>query len=184
MNRYGFMQYHTIFYRARTYIAYIYNVKKIEYNRQNAVNYANKWALKRNPNYYDFSLIGGDCTNFVSQCIYAGCKVMNYKFNGWFYSSPSLRAPAWTGVNEFYWFAVNNTGTGFYAEETNLSTIRIGDVIQLGNEERFYHTFIVTKMTEGEIYVSSHSIDRLNVPLSLFKAKKIRPLHILGARSE
>ena len=49
-----------------------------EYNRNAAYEYARKWAFKRNPAYYDFSEIGGDCTNFASQCIYAGAGVMNY----------------------------------------------------------------------------------------------------------
>ena len=42
----------------------------MEYNRANAVAYAKKWAYGRNPKYYDFSDLGGDCTNFASQCIY------------------------------------------------------------------------------------------------------------------
>ena len=57
----------------------------IPYNRTAAVEYANRWAYFRNPEFYDFSAIGGDCTNFVSQCLYAGCGVMNYaRENGWF----------------------------------------------------------------------------------------------------
>ena len=51
---------------------------RVPYNRAAAVAYAEKWAFSRNPEYYDFHGIGGDCTNFVSQCIYAGCGVMNY----------------------------------------------------------------------------------------------------------
>ena len=38
------------------------------------VNYARKWAFSRNPAYYDFENIGGDCTNFVSQCLYADAR--------------------------------------------------------------------------------------------------------------
>ena len=40
-----------------------------EYNREHALQYAKKWALSRNPLCYNFSGIGGDCTNFVSQCL-------------------------------------------------------------------------------------------------------------------
>lgn len=36
------------------------------YNRQAAVEYAHLWAYGRNPNYYDFHGIGGDCTNVGS----------------------------------------------------------------------------------------------------------------------
>jgi hypothetical protein len=49
------------------------------YDRQAAVNYALKWALRRNPDYPNFSYDrvtnpagGGDCTNFVSQALHAG----------------------------------------------------------------------------------------------------------------
>ena len=60
----------------------------MEYNRENAVAYAKKWAYGRNPKYYDFSDLGGDCTNFASQCIYAGSGVMNYTPTyGWYYIS-------------------------------------------------------------------------------------------------
>ena len=42
------------------------------YDRDAAVAYARRWALSRNPLYYDFEDIGGDCTNFASQYIFAG----------------------------------------------------------------------------------------------------------------
>ena len=56
-----------------------------EYNRVQALEYAKKWAYARNPDYYNFDPVGGDCTSFVSQCIYAGSKTMNYqKDTGWY----------------------------------------------------------------------------------------------------
>lgn len=42
------------------------------YNVQTAVDYANYWCNKRNPAYPDYSNSGGDCANFVSQCLIAG----------------------------------------------------------------------------------------------------------------
>jgi hypothetical protein len=60
-----------------------------EYDRQNAVDYAHKWAYSRNPAYYDYENLGGDCTNFVSQCVYAGARVMIYGVCGWYYSDPN-----------------------------------------------------------------------------------------------
>ncbi len=41
----------------------------IPYNREAAVAYAKRWEMSRNTKYYDFNNIGGDCTNFASQCI-------------------------------------------------------------------------------------------------------------------
>ena len=41
------------------------------YDRQAAVDYAHRWAYHRNPDFYNFDELGGDCTNFASQCLYA-----------------------------------------------------------------------------------------------------------------
>lgn len=51
-------------------------IQLLPYNRRAAVAYAHKWAYSRNPAFYDFSEIGGDCTNFASQCLYAGTGIM------------------------------------------------------------------------------------------------------------
>ena len=44
----------------------------VRYNRQLAAKYAMDWAESRNPQYKDYEKWGGDCTNFVSQCLHAG----------------------------------------------------------------------------------------------------------------
>ena len=67
------------------------------YDRQAAVAYAHRWAYLRNPAFYNFDKLGGDCTNFASQCLYAGAGVMDYTPTfGWYYNSQYSRAPAWT----------------------------------------------------------------------------------------
>ena len=73
---------------------------EIPYDRYSAVEYALKWAYSRNPRFFDFEDIGGDCTNFVSQCLYAGCGIMNYSGfeNGWYYINANDRSASWTGV--------------------------------------------------------------------------------------
>ena len=81
--------------------------------RVKAVEYALKWALSRNENYYDFTYLGGDCTNFISQCLHAGGFKMNYNINGWYFNSLNSRSPAWSGVDEFWDFSVkNNSNSG------------------------------------------------------------------------
>ena len=60
-------------------------MKNKEYNREKALQYARKWAMDRNPRYYNFDAVGGDCTSFISQVIYAGSGIMNYSQNGWYY---------------------------------------------------------------------------------------------------
>ena len=72
-------------------------MKEIGYQREAVLEYAKRWAKGRNPRYLDFEHMGGDCTNFASQCIYAGSGVMNYTPTmGWYYSSGSNRSPSWT----------------------------------------------------------------------------------------
>ncbi len=154
------------------------------YDREAAVAYARKWAFGRNPAYYDFSELGGDCTNFASQCIFAGCGVMNYTPTfGWYYVSVNDRAPAWTGVNELYRFLISNGGAGPYAREVTASEARPGDLVQLGDRNGgFYHTPVIIA-TEPEILVAAHSYDALDRPLSSYFAFSYRFLHIEGART-
>lgn len=42
-------------------------MREIPYNRIAAVLYARRWGNARNPAYYNFDELGGDCTNFASQ---------------------------------------------------------------------------------------------------------------------
>lgn len=35
------------------------------YNREKVYEYAKKWAYSRNPNYYNYDPIGGDCINYT-----------------------------------------------------------------------------------------------------------------------
>ena len=153
------------------------------YDRQKTVNYANTWALKRNPNYYDFSLLGGDCTNFCSQCLYAGAGIMNYTaLVGWFYNSINSRAPAWTGVEEFCNFLTKNKGVGPYGELTTLSNLEVGDFIQLGNSNGFYHCLVISGFNGAVPLVCSHSYDRLNTLITSYYYERIRFIKILGVR--
>ena len=166
-------------------------MKIYEYDRNLAVNYAREWDYKRNPKYYDFSSIGGDCTNFVSQCIFSGCSVMNYNANGWYYISLQKRSPSWTGVEFFYdfmtgapEFAAENGGTGPFGFEITLDRVRPGDVIRLADEAGdFYHTLIVSMVEGGEIYVCAHSDDALDRPLSSYNNASERAIMIAGART-
>ena len=155
------------------------------YDRYAAVEYARRWALTRNPRYYDFQEIGGDCTNFASQCIFAGSGVMNYTPTyGWYYIDANDKAPAWTGVEYLYDFLVRNNGAGPFAREAPLSEAEPGDILQLGGSEgRFYHSPVIVK-TEPEILVCAHTYDALDRKLSSYVYSRARLLHIEGVRAE
>ena len=155
------------------------------YNRAAAAAYARKWAFSRNPAFYDFSKIGGDCTNFASQCIYAGAKIMNYTpIYGWFYNNANDRTASWTGVEYLYNFLINNDGAGPFAEETDLKNLQIGDIVQLGRANGdFYHSPVVVGFSRGQILVAAHSYDAFNKPLNSYNFAVARGVHILGVRN-
>ena len=115
------------------------------YQRERALMYAEKYAFSQNPVFASFMGFGGNCTNVVSQCIYAGSCIMNYKPTfGWYYISLDERAPAWSGVEYFYNFIIGNEGVGPYGREVGSDELEIGNVIQLGkNGEGYYHTLLV-----------------------------------------
>ena len=164
-----------------------YSMEKIEilpYDRKAAAEYARKWAFGRNPAYYDFSRIGGDCTNFASQCLYAGAKVMNFTpVTGWFYINANDRTASWTGVEYFYRFLVGNDGPGPFAEETDLKKLEIGDFVQPGRETGdFYHTPVVVGFSRRGPLVAAHSYDAYRRPLFSYSFERLRCLHILGVR--
>ena len=163
----------------------------IPYDRRRAVEYARRWALNRNPLFIDFTGQGGNCTSFVSQCIFAGAPIMNYTPTfGWYYVSAEDRAPAWSGVDELYDFLTGapdftraNMGYGPYATDMiNSRAIDIGDVIQLANSSgNFYHTLIISGFTDSDILVCAHSDDALDRPLSTYNYASLRVLHVEGA---
>ena len=155
------------------------------YNRRRAYLYARRWAYRRNPLFYNYSGIGGNCTNFVSQCIYAGCCAMNFTETfGWYYLSDADRTASWTGVQFLYNFLTSNTANGPYGEEVPIDMLNVGDVVQLRNEEGvYYHSLIVTGR-DSEILVASHSNDVLDRPLSTYDFADVRGIRIIGYRAD
>ena len=162
------------------------------YRRLNAVLYAHHWAYGRNPRFYDYEELGGDCTNFASQCVYAGAGVMNYTpVYGWYYIDPDNKAPAWTGVEYFYSFLTRpQISLGPVARETNdLRLAQPGDVIQLRfSGPVFQHSPVVVQTSPDgspdKILLAAHSSDADWRPLSSYEYEAYRVLHILGFYDE
>ena len=154
----------------------------IPYDRQKAVNYATTWALKRNPKYADFANIGGDCTNFASQCLYAGGGVMNpTPTMGWYYYSLKSRAPAWTAARYLHPFLLRNRSTGPIVREVSKSEIMPGDLVQLENSTGVYHSLVVCEVGSGrrpEILVCAHNFDALLRPLSSYQPLEYHYMHV------
>ena len=167
-------------------------LRLVPYDRAAAVRYAHQWAYGRNPAFYDYEKLGGDCTNFASQCVYAGCGVMNYTPTfGWYYINANEKAPAWTGVSYFKNFMTRKEiSPGPTAVESGIEAVLPGDVVQISFDgESFTHTPVVVAapLRPGrpkDILVAAHSYDADQRPLASYDYKKIRFLHFLGVFRE
>ena len=164
-------------------------MKLTEYNREAAASYAQRWAKSRNPVYYDFEKLGGDCTNFASQSILAGSGVMNYSYPlGWFYTSPLDRAPSWTSVQFLQNFLLREEkSVGPFGKLDSLSNLELGDIVQVQTNGVYTHSLVITKI-EGEgnspfnFLICAHSYDALNRRLSTYNLKNAKFIKILGVR--
>ena len=160
------------------------------YDRRAAVAYAHAWAYGRNPAFYDYEQIGGDCTNFASQCVYAGSGGMNFtQTYGWFYIDANNKSPAWTGVEYFYNFMTRSEASqGPVAVETDISRMEPGDAVQISFDGQHYaHTPVVVAVrrpvrSPADILVAAHSYDADNRPLNSYPYQSLRFLHFLGVR--
>lgn len=159
------------------------------YDRESAVRYAHQWAYSRNPSYYNYDTLGGDCTNFASQCIFTGAGMMNHhKKNGWYYYNPNDKSPSWTGVEFLRNFLIGNAkGPGPFAREVAIEKIMPGDIIQLSFDgAHFQHTPVVVETGQvpraDNILIAAHTINCDNRALNTYTYKKIRFLHIIAVK--
>jgi hypothetical protein len=166
------------------HIREVLQLRTKQYDRASALSYAHRWAFGRNPQYYDFEGLGGDCTNFASQVIYAGAGVMNpTPTYGWYYYSLNDRAPAWTSVELLHSFLVNNRGIGPVAVETDVSEVVPGDIAQLSfNGGIFEHSPVIVSVGENpstsNILIAAHTFNADYYPLNNLPYVRIRFMHI------
>lgn len=156
------------------------------YNRENAVAYARKYAFSQNSLFANFAGIGGNCTNFVSQSVYAGSCEMNYRPTfGWYFISLDDRSPSWTGVEYFYNFMTQNADVGPFGRAAESDELELGDVIQLArNEEGYYHSLLVVGFDGEDILVAAQTDNAYARPLSSYDYDYARYIKILGVRLE
>lgn len=157
-----------------------------EYDRAAAVAYANQWALGRNGDWPDYSGSGGNCQNFVSQCLLAGGIPMDTTGGAvwkWYGRTPNNRAGAsgrsasWTGVTGFLSYVRGNEGGAGMAAAADVPYYsgEPGDVIHMAYEgEDWRHTVIITDVItddEGNVVdylICSNTADQRNFPVSAY----------------
>lgn len=154
------------------------NNENSNYNRDKAREYAIKWAITPNNEYYNYVNDGGDCTNFVSQVLRAGgMEFMGNRnsatnIKSWFYYSSNLpnRTVTWTAAKEFNsHFGKEDKRVYNYRElkieETLINwdeiynSIYIGDIVQYSrpNNIAFHSQAITDLLDKKTIYFSQHS---------------------------
>lgn len=135
------------------------------YDRAKAVGYANKWWNSYNSAYRHFE---DDCTNYVSQSLFAGGAPMSLgsRASGWWYKgsggSGDVWSYSWTVANAFRWFLSNNRA-GLIAEEVDSpNQLTLGDVIcyDFDGDGKWQHNVIVTAIDiSGMPLVNAHSVN-------------------------
>ena len=171
------------------------------YNRSGAVVYAHRWATAappyNHPPYDDFTNLGGDCTNFVSQAIHEGGNAPMVYYSdcgencvgtlGWFYVDVNHRANAWNNVTALHDFinqylvwprpGIDDPDGPGGPEGCDVSkdSAHHGDIIQYEWEGGavWDHSVIIVDsldMGNGDMYhlVAGHTPDVDNYPFNLF----------------
>ncbi len=122
---------------------------------------------------------GGDCTNFVSQCLYAGIKEMNYRDYGWYYVNANNKSPSWTGVQYLYNFLINNKYEGPHGIIVPKKDVEVGDVVQLSFSSNIYgHALFITSIDGDDIKICAHTVDSKDRSLDTYTYENARFIKI------
>ncbi|WP_026011121.1 amidase domain-containing protein [Paenibacillus sp. OSY-SE] len=165
---------------------------KRRYNRHKAVEYANKYAgaawgsghkHRYNPKYRDYTGLGGDCTNFASQCIGDRQEGGGLRMSGgWRHIKSGGGSRTWVQTDAFKDFLLRS-GYGTLIARGNfqdivsankrhpsgaIAKLRPGDLIAYmlrGDVDHF--SIVVGFDMNGYPLVNSHTADRYRVPFDL-----------------
>lgn len=166
------------------------------YNREQAVAYADKYSAVSwanggsegyNKKYRNYNGIGGDCTNYVSQCL-GDKEAGNLGFDGTWYChyqrhGNSMGSAAWLNAAKFKNYLLysgkgKQIAKGNYKKLSALyatnngtastSALMLGDIISYEEKGKVVHNAIVTGFdSHGYPLVNTHTVDRYKVPWDL-----------------
>lgn len=169
----------------------------VSYNPVSAIAYAKEYAFTYNPIYPNYSDVepGGDCANFISQCLYAGGMPMigydaNDPLRNWFCYSSYLWdihkiSKSWRGAYYFfiYWSSHAKASKEFKGDSLTvpvlnqelLSYASPGDPISLIHESNsVYHTLLIIDVTSTDIICAAHTNDTISTPLTHYNPYKFK----------
>ena len=132
-----------------------------QYDRLQAVKYAERWWSEYNPAYKKFE---NDCTNFISQCLRAGGGPMRgipNRTKGWWYQENNW-SYSWTTAHALQMY-LQNSSHGLKARRvSSVEELKLGDIIcyDFEGDGRFNHNTIITgKDANGMPLVNAHTTD-------------------------
>ncbi|ALS30044.1 putative amidase domain-containing protein [Paenibacillus sp. 32O-W] len=137
-----------------------------KYRRDLAAAYADRWWNEPNPAFEAFAV---NCTNYVSQCIFAGNAPMNYtgrRESGWWYKGRVGGRENWSfswAVSHALHDYLSRPGTnGMRAVPlASAAELKLGDVIiyDWNGDGRYQHTTIVTAFdADGMPLVNANTV--------------------------
>jgi len=140
--------------------------REARYRREDAAAYADRWWQEGNPEFETFAV---DCTNYVSQCLFAGGAPINYtgkRETGWWYKgyngSQEWWSYSWAVSNSLQRYLSTGRSSGLRTEIVERpEQLMLGDVIQYdwdGNGH-YQHSTIVTAFDAGGMpLVNAHTV--------------------------
>lgn len=165
------------------------------YDRKKAVEYNYKYITKRNPDYFAFDGIGGNCQNLVSQSLHAGGIPFDlsgdYKWKSYTSevdetSDAKGRTSSWTGTQNFYDYVKHNDKKGICADsDINMFYAEIGDVGHVGYVD-FSHAVLVVELIKDkdgnviDFLINANSVNVKDFPFMAYIYPNKRVIKILG----
>ncbi|MBE6844065.1 MAG: hypothetical protein E7510_14810, partial [Ruminococcus sp.] len=133
-------------------------VKAAGYNVNAAVDYAKKYWNNYNPDYPNCNSIGGDCANFVSQCLYAGGLQQD--------STWKVGSSAWQYCPDMVKYLGSKYKVIDYAKASDM---KIGNPVFYWNSSkgRWSHAAICTGFNGSTPLVSAHNKNHIDYEWTL-----------------
>ena len=159
-----------------------------EYDRVQAVAYSSQWVGRRNEEWDDFTGRGGNCQNFVSQCLFAGGIPMDDQGEErWVWNGAEDYSTSWVGVDDFYAYASGNLGDGLMAStDSSYYNGEEGDLICMGSETDWNHIVMISQVVKDEqgntvdYLINSNTSDVRNFPVGAYPNSYQKLIKIYG----
>ena len=144
------------------------------YNVANAIAYADKYCINYNSSYNSYKGRGGDCANFVSQCLYAG----GFKQDSEWYK----HSVAWINVMKQI---AHFKAYGTFLNATNSNLIKGNPIYFDWNGDSTYDhaTICVGRNNSGIAILDSHTKDLYHATWTNWSFRKAATIQLRGSGS-